>query len=104
MDRATKVELARLRDEDNRQNQRLRALENSMKLMKELTISVHTLAHDMKQMLDEQKEQGKRLDKLEAAPAEQWGSMKRTVFNTVIGAGAGAFATGAIYMMAQFIK
>ncbi len=40
----------------------------------------------------------------EAAPAEQWGSMKRTVFNTVIGAGAGAFATGAIYMMAQFIK
>ena len=75
-----------------------------MSLMKELTISVHTLAHDMKQMLDEQKEQGKRLDKLEAAPAEQWGSMKRTVFNTVIGAGAGAFATGAIYMMAQFIK
>ncbi|MFR4441362.1 MAG: hypothetical protein ACLT46_17135 [Hungatella sp.] len=104
MDRATKVELARLRDEDNRQNQRLRALEKSMSLMKELTISVHTLAHDMKQMLDEQKEQGKRLDKLEAAPAEQWGSMKRTVFNTVIGAGAGAFATGAIYMMAQFIK
>ena len=87
MDRATKVELARLRDEDNRQNQRLRALENSMKLMKELTISVHTLAHDMKQMLD-----------------EQWGSMKRTAFNTMIGAGAGAFATGAIYMMAQFIK
>lgn len=104
MDRATKVELARLRDEDNRQNQRLRALEKSMSLMKELTISVHTLAHDMKQMLDEQKEQGKRLDKLEAAPAEQWGSMKRTVFNTVIGAGAGAFATGAIYMMAQFIR
>ena len=104
MDAEIKAELSRLWDENNRQNERIKEMEEIMKSTQELTISVHTLAHDMKQMLDEQKEQGERLDKLEAAPAEQWDSMKRTVFNTVIGAGAGAFATGVIYMMAQFIK
>lgn len=104
MDEVLRAELARLHDENNRQNNRIKELEESMKITQELTTSIHTLAHDMKHMLDEQKEQGKRLDKLESAPAEQWSSMKRTIFNTIVGAGAGAFATGLAYMMAEFIK
>ena len=57
---------------------------------------------NMERMLEEQKSQNERLQKLEQEPAKQWSNMKRTIFNTIVG--AGAFATGIIYTMAQFIK
>ena len=41
MDEAVKAELARLRDEDNRQNHRIDDLEQSVKAIQDLTISVH---------------------------------------------------------------
>ena len=69
-----------------------------------LALSVQKLALSMESMIEEQKNQGARLAKLEAEPAERWSNMTRTIFNTVVGAGAGAFATGVIYMMAQYIK
>lgn len=47
MDEAVKAELARLRDEDNRQNHRIDDLEQSVKGIQDLTISVHALAQDM---------------------------------------------------------
>lgn len=46
MDEAVKAELARLRDEDNRQNHRIDDLEQSVKGIQDLTISVHALAQD----------------------------------------------------------
>ena len=33
-----------------------------------------------------------------------WVKVKKTIFNTVVGAGAGAFATGVIWLMTQSIK
>lgn len=99
-----KAELDRLHDEDKRQNRRLDILEKSVSTQQSLAISVEKLAMNMERMLGEQEKQGERLDKLEAAPAEQWSSMKRTIFNTFVGAGAGAVATGVIYMMDQYIK
>ncbi|RGY95168.1 hypothetical protein [Clostridium sp. AM58-1XD] len=104
MDEVMKAELDRLHDEDKRQNRRLDILEKSVSTQQSLAISVEKLAMNMERMLGEQEKQGERLDKLEAAPAEQWSSMKRTIFNTFVGAGAGAVATGVIYMMAQYIK
>ena len=83
---------------------RVTEVELEIKVINNLALSVERLAINMQQMLREQEKQGERLDKLEAAPGEQWSSMKRTIFNTIVGAGAGAFATGIIYMMAQFIK
>ena len=103
MDEAVRVEIERLRDEDNRQNRRLEILEQSIETQQKIAISVEKLALNMQQMLKEQEKQGERLDKLEAAPAEQWSSMKRTIFNTIVGAGAGAFATGILYAMTQAI-
>ena len=75
--------------------------------MNETDIAVKLENHDqqiksLKHRMEEQ--QGDRLAKLEAAPAEQWSSMKRTIFNTMVGAMAGALATGLIYIMAQYIK
>lgn len=58
MDELIKAELARLRDEDNRQNHRIDDLEQSVKAIQDLTISVHALAQDMRQMLSELKDQG----------------------------------------------
>jgi len=103
MDEATKSELERLRDEDRRQNRRLDVLEQNMEMQQKIALSVEKLAMSMEQMYKEQEKQGLRLDILERAPGEQWSSMKRTIFNTIVGAGAGAFATGILYVMAQAV-
>lgn len=78
--------------------------EEQSKTIQELVLSVRELALNMQAMLKEQGDQGKRLAKLEAEPAERWSSMKKTVFNTIVGAMAGAVATGLIYIMAQYAK
>lgn len=78
--------------------------EEQGKSLSSLALSVQKLALSMESMIEEQKNQGARLAKLESEPAERWSSMTRIIFNTIVGAGAGAFATGVIYMMAQHIK
>ena len=104
MDEAIRVEIERLHDEDRRQNKRLELLEESVKSIQDLTVSVHMLAHDMKQMLEEQKEQGKRLDKLEQEPADAWKQVKTTIITAIVSTIAGGVATGLIIMLAQFIR
>lgn len=83
---------------------RMEEQEEQSKTIQELILSVKELALNMQTMIEVQGKQGDRLAKLEAAPAEQWSSMKRTIFNTLVGAGAGAFATGIFYTIAQYIK
>ena len=81
MDEAVKAELARLRDEDNRQNHRIDDLEQSVKAIQDLTISVHALAQDMRQMLSELK-----------------------VLDTAVGLLAGAVITGLAMLAVQYIR
>ena len=104
MDEAIRVEIERLHDEDRRQNKRLELLEESVKSIQDLTVSVHMLAHDMKQMLEEQKEQGKRLDKLEQEPANAWKQVKTTIITAVVSTIAGGLATGLIFMLARALQ
>lgn len=78
--------------------------EEQSKTIQELVLSVKELAINMQSMIEVQGKQGDRLAKLEAAPAEQWSSMKRTIFNTIVGAMAGAVASGLIFVMAEFVK
>lgn len=78
--------------------------EEQSKTIQELVLSVKELALNMQTMIEVQGKQGDRLAKLEAEPAERWSSMKKTVFNTIVGAMAGAVATGLIYIMAQYAK
>ena len=104
MDEVTKAEIERLHDEEKRQNHRLEQLEQNFGVVQKIAISVEKLALNMERMLEEQEKQGQRLDKLESAPGDQWSSMKRTIFNTIVGAMAGACATGMVYTMAQYIK
>lgn len=68
--------------------------------MRDLVVSVKLLAENMKNMLDEQKSQKEQLEKQDAKiqeimmkPAQNWTSMQRTIFTTVLGALVGAAVT-----------
>lgn len=80
----------RMEEEHHRQNRRITILEESVQKFTDLTISVNDLANSMKQMLEEQKVQGKRLEKLEDVPAKNWNTVKvaiLTAVGTAIGTG-----------------
>ena len=94
----------RIEMEDNRQNKRIDLLEESVRQNASLVTSVEKLAINMENMLQEQKDQGARLQKLENEPAERWISAKKTAFTTIISVMAGALATGVIMMIAQYIN
>lgn len=83
---------------------RMREQEEQSKSISELVLSVQKLAINMEQMIKEQKNQSERLQELEQKPAKQWGGMKQTILNAIVGAGAGAFATGFFISIAQYIK
>ena len=102
MDEVVKAELARLRDEDNRQNHRIDDLEQSVKAIQDLTISVHALAQDMRQMLTERFDG--RLEALEQQPARRWQRMSDKVLDTAVGILAGAVITGLAMLAVQYIK
>ena len=78
--------------------------EEQNKTIQELVLSVKELALNMQAMLREQGEQGKRLTKLEAEPAERWNTMTRTIFTSLISTIGGGLAVGLILMIAQYVK
>lgn len=83
---------------------RLNDLEIQHKTLQELALSVRELTLNMGIMMEEQKRQGCDIEKLKSEPGESWGNVKRTIINTLVGAIAGAFATGIFYIVAQNIK
>ncbi|WP_367569025.1 hypothetical protein [Lacrimispora sp.] len=83
---------------------RLNDLEIQHKTLQELALSVRELTLNMGIMMEEQKRQGCDIEKLKSEPGESWGNMKRTIINTIVGAGAGAIATGIFYAIAQNIR
>lgn len=103
MDDVTKAELQRLHDEEQRQNKRLDLLEKNAETQHSLALSVQELAINMRQMLEVQKEQGTRLEKLETEPVETLSNIKKAAINTIVGVLAGALATGLLLLIAQNI-
>lgn len=98
------VKITALEHETKSAKHRLDDLEVQNQAIQDLAISVRELSINMGNMLEEQRRQGKDIEKLKAEPAERWNNMQRTVFNTIVGAMAGAVATGLVYIMAQYIK
>lgn len=94
----------RVEDEEHRQNVRIGNLENQTQIIQSLAMSVDRLATSMDRMAKEQAEQGERLKALEQEPADNWKSIKKTVWTTIASVLAGALATGAIIMAAQYLK
>lgn len=98
------VKLTALEHATKSAKHRIDDLEAQNQAIQDLALAVKELTINMSNMLEEQRRQGKDIEKLKAEPAERWSSMKRTVFNQMIGAGAAALAIGLIIMMAQYVK
>ena len=85
MDELTKAELARIRDEDQRQNRRIELLEDNMRELNQLTASVGKLATSVESMVKEQEKQGKRLETLEDRDGAMWRKVVAYGATAVIG-------------------
>lgn len=81
---------------------RVKDLELESQSIHELVLSVNKLAINMEHMLQEQKDQGDRLRKLEEEPAERWNSARKTAFTSIVSTVAGALAVGLIMLIAQY--
>ncbi len=84
--RRMETENQRLKDEDNRQNQRLAILENDILETRKLAASVEKLATNMQNMVKEQEKQGERLENLESRDGEMWRKVTGYVLTAVVGA------------------
>ena len=75
----------RMEDEHHRLNKRMELLENNVKQIGDLNVSVANLASSMNGMLEEQKKQGERLEVIESRDGEMWRKVTGYVITAVIG-------------------
>lgn len=75
----------RMEEENTRQNKRITVLEENMRQINALTVSIEKMAVNMENMLEEQKRQGERLEKLEAEPAEANKQIKMAIITAIVG-------------------
>ena len=62
----------RIADQERRQDKRLELLEENVREIGTLTVSVQKLAQSLELMVKEQEQQGKRLQALESRDGEKW--------------------------------
>lgn len=75
----------RMEEEHNRQNKRLELLEKQSEQFTDIALSVKELAISVKQMAEEQKVQGTKLEKLEGRDGEMWRKVVGYVITAVVG-------------------
>lgn len=75
----------RIDAENDRQNARIKLLEDQTKQVTDIAMSVRELAQSVKQMAETQKEQGEKLEKLEGMDGEKWRSVVGCAITAVIG-------------------
>ena len=80
----------RMQDEHKRIHYRITDTEKKVDKIYDLTSSVERLATSIESMAKEQKEQGERLEELEARDGETWRKVKWYILTLAIGAIAGA--------------
>ena len=78
------TEFARRDDENKRQNHRLDNLEDSVKQIQDLTISVNGMASSIDRMVKQLEKQGERLDKIEKEPADKWKQASWIVVSVIL--------------------
>lgn len=84
--RRMESENSRLGDENTRQNKRISTLEETVRQINDLTVSVKEMAVNMANMLEEQKKQGKRLASLEGKDGNRWQKVTDHVITAIVGA------------------
>lgn len=71
---------------------RMNAQEDKINVLQDLTLSVQKLAFGMDNMSQKQEDMNERLLEIEKKPAQNWNTMTRTIFTTVVSAIAGGLA------------
>lgn len=89
----------RIDAENERQNRRIALLEDNVREINTLTVSVEKMAVNMTNMLEELKKQGERLEKLEKEPAEAHKQIKMSVITALISAVVGAVVTAVLMLL-----
>lgn len=96
----------RIDAENTRQNRRIGALEESVKQINALTISVEKMASNMEHMLEAIERQGNliekqndRLDDIEKEPAEAYKDVKTEIIKTIISALVGATVVAVVALL-----
>ena len=79
--------------ENDRQNHRLTSLEKTFESLNQLVVSVEKLAVAVNNMQKELEKQGKRLDDIEAEPADNWKGLVKTVITVLATAAITYFIT-----------
>ena len=69
----------RIDDENNRQNHRIDRLEKMSDQLTDMAASIKAMVVTMQSMQKEQERQGKRLEKIEAEPADNWNKLVYSV-------------------------
>lgn len=80
------AEVKRIDEENDRQNHRLQKLEDVVTNINDLTVAVKELAVNMGSMQKELEKQGKRLEAIEAEPADKWRALTKTVLTVLASA------------------
>lgn len=75
----------RMEEEYNRQNSRIKLLEEQTKQVTDIAISVRELALSVKQMAETQKEQSEKLEKLEERDGEMWRKVVGYIVTAIVG-------------------
>lgn len=94
----------RMEDENHRQNRRLEVLEENVRQIGELTVSVERLACSMENMAQEVHRQAECLDNIEKEPAAKWQGMKKKAIETAVTVIVTALVIGAVMLVAQYIR
>lgn len=93
-------EFARRQDAENeRQNRRIQLLEDNVRQINELTLTVKEMSVNMSNMLIEMRKQGDRLDALEKEPAETTKQIKQAIITAIVGTVVGAVVTAIIMIL-----
>lgn len=88
--------IRRIDDENDRQNARLSALEQGLKEVNKITVSIERLTANIETMTDEIKKQGVRLDEIEKKPAKRWDVVITGALSAIVGALMAAMMSGLI--------
>ena len=93
------AELKRLNDEDIRQNHRITNIENDVKAIKDLTVSVEKMAVNMGYMKDEVSNMREDIESIKNIPASRWDKL----ISGIIGAAAGVIGAALIAAIIHFL-
>ncbi len=104
MEETTNAELKRLWDEEKRQNERIKSIEEKQEELQKLTISVERLTYSIENQCKALTDHSTRLEALEKEPLNTAKHIKNTIISTILGALVGALATGLIWAAIQAIS